>query len=69
MYTVKQLSDLAGVTRAHAALLRRDRAAQAVTSARTATAITMRTAVLRLQQILFYREMGLELLQIKEILD
>lgn len=69
MYTVKQLSELAGVsirTLHHyddIELLRPSKVGS------NGYRYYDDSAVLRLQQILFYREIGLELLQIKEILD
>ncbi len=69
MYTVKQLSDLAGVSVRtlhyydEIGLLKPSRVAG------NGYRHYNDDALLRLQQILFYREIGLELLQIKEILD
>jgi len=69
VYTVKQLSELAGVsirTLHHydeIELLRPSKVGA------NGYRYYDDAAVLRLQQILFYREIGLELLQIKEILD
>jgi DNA-binding transcriptional MerR regulator len=69
MYTVKQLAELAGVTvRAlhhydQLGLLKPTRTAE------NGYRQYDDDALLRLQQILFYREIGLELLQIKAILD
>lgn len=69
MYTVKQLSDLAGVSVRtlhyydEIGLLKPSKVAG------NGYRHYDENAVLRLQQILFYREIGLELLQIREILD
>lgn len=69
MYTVKQLSDLAGVsvrTLHHyddIALLKPTAVGQ------NGYRFYDDAALLRLQQILFYREIGLELMQIKEVLS
>lgn len=69
MYTVKQLAELAGVTVRtlhhydEIGLLRPSRAAS------NGYRQYDEAALLRLQQILLYREIGLELLQIKEALD
>lgn len=69
MYTVKQLSDLAeiSVRTLHyydeIALLRPSKVGN------NGYRYYDDDALLRLQQILFYREMGLELMQIKDILD
>lgn len=69
MYTVKQLSDLADISVRtlhyydEIALLRPSRVGT------NGYRYYDDDALLRLQQILFYREMGLELMQIKDILD
>lgn len=69
MYTVKQLSDLAQVSVRtlhhydHIGLLKPTQIGA------NGYRYYDDAALLRLQQILFYREMGLELLQIKDILD
>ncbi|MBZ0277992.1 MAG: MerR family transcriptional regulator [Anaerolineae bacterium] len=69
MYTVKQLSDLAGVS------VRTLHYYDSIGLLKPSVIGTNSyryyddAALLRLQQILFYREMGLELLPIKEILD
>lgn len=69
MYTVKQLSELAGVSVRtlhyydEIGLLRPSKVGA------NSYRYYDDEAVLRLQQILFYREMGLELLQIKDIVD
>lgn len=69
MYTVKQLSDLAGVSVRtlhhydHIGLLKPTQVGA------NGYRYYDDAALLRLQQILFYREIGLELLQIKDILD
>ncbi|MBC8172112.1 MAG: MerR family transcriptional regulator, partial [Anaerolineae bacterium] len=69
MYTVKQLSDLAGVSVRtlhyydEIELLRPSKVAA------NGYRYYDEAAVLRLQQILFYREIGLELMQIKDVLD
>lgn len=69
MYTVKQLSDLAGVS--VRTLHYYDEIALLKPSSVNENSYRFydEAAVLRLQQILFYREMGVGLLQIKEILD
>src|SRR5438552_2589890 len=69
MYTVKQLSDLAGVS--VRTLHYYDEIGLLRPSSVGANGYRRYddAAVLRLQQILFYREMGLELLQIRDILD
>lgn len=69
MYTVKELSDLAGVTVRtlhyydEIALLKPPEVNE------NGYRFYDEAALLRLQQILFYREMGVGLLQIKDILD
>jgi DNA-binding transcriptional MerR regulator len=69
MYTVKQLSDLAGVTIRtlhhydEIALLKPSRLGD------NGYRYYDDDALFRLQQILFYREIGLELAQIKDVLD
>ncbi len=69
MYTVKQLSELADVS--VRTLHYYDEIALLTPSKVGANGYRYYddAAVLRLQQILFYREIGLELVQIKEILD
>ncbi|MBK8138133.1 MAG: MerR family transcriptional regulator [Chloroflexi bacterium] len=69
MYTVKQLSDLAGVS---IRTLHHYDDIDLLKPARIGDngyRYYDDAALLRLQQILFYREIGLELLQIREILD
>ncbi len=69
MYTVKQLSNLAGIT---VRTLHHYDAVGLLKPSRTGAngyRYYGERAVLRLQQILFYREMDLDLLQIKRILD
>jgi DNA-binding transcriptional MerR regulator len=69
MYTVKQLSDLAGVsvrTLHHYDAIDLLKPAQVGANGYR---YYDEAALLRLQQILFYREIGLELMQIKEILN
>ena len=69
MYTVKQLSELAGVSVRtlhyydEIGLLRPSQVGA------NSYRYYDEAAVLRLQQILFYREIGLELMQIKDVLD
>ncbi len=69
MYTVKQLSDLAGISVRtlhyydEIGLLRPSKVGE------NGYRYYDDAALLRLQQILLYREMGLELAQIKPILD
>lgn len=69
MYTVKQLSDVAGVSVRtlhyydEIGLLRPSKVGE------NSYRYYDDSALLRLQQILFYREMGVELMQIKDILD
>ncbi|MCA0457720.1 MAG: MerR family transcriptional regulator [Chloroflexi bacterium] len=69
MYTVKQLSELAGVS--VRTLHYYDEIGLLTPSQVGANSYRYydEAAVLRLQQILFYREMGLELTQIKDVLD
>lgn len=69
MYTVKQLSDLAGVT--VRTLHHYDQIGLLRPSKVGANSYRYYDddALLRLQQILFYREIGLELTQIRDILD
>lgn len=69
MYTVKQLSELAGVS--VRTLHYYDEIALLHPSQVKANGYRYYddSALLRLQQILFYREIGLELMQIKDILD
>lgn len=69
MYTVKQLADLAGVSRR--TLHYYDEIGLLQPSARGDNDYRQYddTSLFRLQQILFYRELGLDLQQIKEILD
>lgn len=69
MYTVKQLSDLAGVS--VRTLHYYDEIGLLKPSSVGANGYRRydEAAVLRLQQILFYRELGLELLQIRDVLD
>ena len=69
MYTVKELADLADVSRR--TLHYYDEIALLKPTAVTASGYRRydETALLRLQQILFYREIGLDLRHIKEILD
>ncbi len=69
MYTVKQLSDLAGVS---VRTLHYYDSIGVLAPSQVGTNSYRyydEAALLRLQQILFYREIGLELTQIKEILD
>lgn len=69
MYTVKQLSDLAGVS---ARTLHHYDAIGLLRPSKVGAngyRYYDDAALLRLQQILFYREMGLELMQIRDILD
>src|SRR5678815_5477992 len=69
MYTVKQLSDLADIT--VRTLHHYDEIDLLKPSKVGANGYRYYddAALLRLQQILFYREIGLELMQIKDILD
>lgn len=69
MYTVKQVSDLAGVT--PRTLHHYDQIGLLKPSQVAANGYRYydEQALLRLQQILFYRELGLELAQIKSVLD
>jgi MerR family transcriptional regulator, thiopeptide resistance regulator len=69
VYTVKQLAEMAGVT--VRTLHHYDEIALLKPSQVGANSYRYydEEAVLRLQQILFYRELGLELTQIKDILD
>lgn len=69
MYTVKQLSDLAGVS--VRTLHHYDAIGLLVPASvgKNGYRYYDEASLLRLQQILFYREIGLELAQIKEVLD
>ncbi len=69
MYTVKQLSDLAGVTIRTLHYYDEIGLLSPATVGANGYRYYDDTALLRLQQILFYREIGLELLHIKDILD
>jgi DNA-binding transcriptional MerR regulator len=69
MYTVKQLSDLANVSVRTLHYYDEIGLLHPSKIGTNSYRYYDDAAVLRLQQILFYREIGLELLQIKEILD
>lgn len=69
MYTVKQLSDLAGVTVRTLHYYDEIDLLKPSKISENGYRHYDDEALIRLQQILFYREMGLELLAIKEILD
>ena len=69
MYTVKRLADLAGVTVRTLHYYDQIDLLNPTTIADNGYRHYDDDALLRLQQILFYREMGLELLEIKTILD
>jgi DNA-binding transcriptional MerR regulator len=69
MYTVKQLSDIAGVTVRTLHYYDDIGLLQPTTVGANNYRYYDDSAALRLQQILFYREIGLELMQIKDILD
>lgn len=69
MYTVKRLSDLAGVTVRTLHYYDEIDLLKPTQVASNGYRHYDDAALIRLQQILFYREIGLELLEIKEILD
>lgn len=69
MYTVKQLSDLAGVSVRTLHYYDEIKLLQPSKVGANGYRYYDDDAVLRLQQILFYRELGLELMQIKDVLD
>jgi DNA-binding transcriptional MerR regulator len=69
MYTVKQLSDLADVSVRTLHYYDEINLLRPTQVGANGYRYYDEPAVLRLQQILFYREMGLELAQIKDILD
>jgi DNA-binding transcriptional MerR regulator len=68
-YTVKQLADLAGVTRRTLHYYDEVGLLKPVVQGANRYRYYDGEALLRLQQILFYREMGLRLAEIREILD
>ena len=68
MYQVKELADLAGVRRADAPLLRFHRAAEAACVNEAGYRLYGEREVDLLQQILFYRERGMDLKEIRDIL-
>jgi DNA-binding transcriptional MerR regulator len=69
MYTIKQLSEIAGVTVRTLHYYDEIGLLQPTTVGVNNYRYYDDSAALRLQQILFYREIGLELMQIKDILD
>ena len=69
MYTVKRLSELAGVTVRTLHYYDEINLLNPTTTGQNGYRYYDEAALLRLQQILFYREMGLELQEIKDILD
>ncbi|MEQ8674676.1 MAG: MerR family transcriptional regulator [Aggregatilineales bacterium] len=69
MYTVKRLSDLAGVTVRTLHYYDEIDLLKPTTVSANGYRHYDDAALIRLQQILFYREIGLELMEIKEILD
>jgi DNA-binding transcriptional MerR regulator len=69
MYTVKQLADLAGVSRRTLHFYDEKGLLKPSSLGENGYRYYDDKALLQLQQILFYRELGLELQQIKEILD
>lgn len=69
MYTVKQLSDLAGVSVRTLHYYDEIELLKPTSVGANGYRYYEDDDLLRLQQILFYREIGLELMQIKEILD
>lgn len=69
MYTVKQLSDLAGVSVRTLHYYDEIDLLHPTTVGANGYRYYDDGALLRLQQILFYREIGLELMQIKDVLD
>ncbi len=69
MYTVKQLSDLAGVSVRTLHYYDEIELLKPSSVGANGYRYYEEDDLLRLQQILFYREIGLELMQIKEVLD
>lgn len=69
MYTVKQISDLAGVSIRTLHYYDEIELLKPSKIGNNNYRYYDDSALLRLQQILFYREMGLELMQIKDVLD
>ena len=69
MYTVKQLADLAGVSQRTLHFYDEKGLLQPTDVAENGYRAYDQAALLRLQQILFYREMGLALRDIQAILD
>jgi DNA-binding transcriptional MerR regulator len=69
LYTVKQLSDLAGVSVRTLHYYDEIELLRPAKVAANGYRYYDEAALLRLQQILFYRELGLELMQIKDVLD
>ncbi|MCJ7536890.1 MAG: MerR family transcriptional regulator, partial [Anaerolineales bacterium] len=69
MYTVKQLSDIAGLTRRTLHYYDQIGLLPPSKIAGNGYRLYSEQALLRLQQILFYRETGCSLIQIKNILD
>ena len=69
MYTVKQLADLAGVSRRTLHYYDEIGLLRPFSTTKTGYRQYDDDALFRLQQILFYREIGLDLKQIREILD
>lgn len=69
LYTIKQLADLAGVTVRTLHHYDQIHLLKPSQVAKNGYRYYAEAEVMRLQQILFYREMGLELAQIKAILD
>ncbi len=69
MYTVKQLSDLAGITVRTVHYYDEIGLLKPASTAANGYRYYDDESLYRLQQILFYREMGIDLLQIKRIID
>ena len=68
-YTIKQIADLAGISRRTLHFYDEKGVLKPSSIGKNGYRYYDDDALLRLQQILFYREIGLELQQIKHILD